>query len=227
MTGPLAAPPAGAVALCVLAGGAGRRLDGRDKARLDLGDGRPMLARVLDRLAPWPGPVLVSAHAATDRARLIEGVTARRIDTVVGDALTEPGGGRAGPLAGLLAALEAVVARDAAVSWLVSVPVDLPFVPEDLLDRLWRGCAAGGAAGACAVSAGRRHPLVALWPVSVAPALRRALEREGLRRAGQWAERCGLASVSWPARDPDPFLNVNDAAALAAARAHAAPRVFP
>lgn len=215
--GPPTGPQTGHVALCVLAGGAGRRLGGRDKAMLDVGDGRPLLSRVVRRLAPWPGPVLVSVHAAADRARLAAVLAADRVDTLVTDALVEADDARAGPLAGLLAGLEAV-ARDPAVRWLVTVPTDLPFVPPDLLGRLWRARVMAAAPGACAVSGGRRHPLVALWPVSRVGDLRTATRDEGLRRVGDWGARCDLAEAHWPDPTRDPFLNINDPVSLAAAR---------
>jgi len=205
------------VAVCVLAGGAGRRLGGRDKALLDVGDGRPLLARVLDRLAPWPGPVLLSVHTAGDRSPLAKAAGEGRVDAVVTDAVTD-GQGRAGPLAGLLAGLDAMAAREPAVSWLVTVPTDLPFVPPDLLARLWHARAVRAAPGAYAVCGGRRHPLVALWPVSIGGDLRAALRDEGVRRVGQWAARCRLTEARWPDLSPDPFLNINDPESLAAAR---------
>ncbi len=216
--GPPTGPQTGHVALCVLAGGAGRRLGGRDKAMLDVGDGRPLLSRVLHRLAPWPGPVMVSVHATTDRARLAAVLTANRVDTLVTDAPLEADDARAGPLAGLLAGLEAA-ARDPAVRWLVTVPTDLPFVSPDLLGRLWRARVTAAAPGACAVSGGRRQSLVALWPVSRAGDLRTAMRTEGVRRVGDWAARCDLAEARWPDPTPDPFLNINDPESLAAARA--------
>jgi len=219
-----ACPPPGAVALCVLAGGAGRRLGGTSKAALDLGEGRPLLSRVLGRLAPWPGPVLVSVHAETDRAGVAALAAPARVDAVVRDPITDADTtantsiGRAGPLAGVLAALETVAAQYPDVPWLVTVPVDLPFVPPDLLAGLWRAGPAAGAPGAFATSDGRRHPLTSLWPANGAAALRHALTVEGLRRVSLWADRTGLAEASWPPGSPDPFLNLNDPDALTAAR---------
>jgi len=206
-------------------------LSGLDKAALDLGDGRPLLARVIDRLAPWPGPVLVGGHAPEDRSRLMALAGPIHPITVVSDPIADfQGAGegtgavtRAGPLAGLLAALEAVTTRHPAVSWMVSVPVDLPFVPGDLLAGLWRARTTAGAPGACVVSGERQHFLVALWPVpGAAAALRRAMVNDGLRRVGAWVARQGLVEARWPDLTPDAFLNINDPDTLAQARAYVA-----
>ena len=50
----------------VLAGGQGRRMGGVDKGLVALG-GRPMIAHVLERLAPQVGPILINANQNHDR----------------------------------------------------------------------------------------------------------------------------------------------------------------
>ncbi|MBB4286305.1 molybdenum cofactor guanylyltransferase MobA [Roseospira goensis] len=210
-------PPSETTVLAVLAGGAARRLGGADKALLAMGDGRPLLAHLVDRLAPWPGPVVLCAGG--DPARFAAfGLP------VVADTLREPDGRPAGPLAGLLAALEWTRAVHPGVAWLVSVPGDLPVAPPDLLARLWATRARSGATVVRAASGGRIHHAVALWPVARATALRHALTAEGLRRVDAWAGRHRGAVADWPADPVDPFLNVNTPADLARARALTAPR---
>ncbi|SDE30680.1 molybdenum cofactor guanylyltransferase MobA [Rhodospira trueperi] len=204
------------VALGILAGGAARRMGGADKPLLLLGDGRPVLAHLLDRLAPWPGPVLLNANG--DPARF-NGFGL----PVVADPLFEADGGPAGPLAGLLAVLEWTAAAHPDVSWLVSVPGDAPFAPPDLLARLWQARVAEGADMAVATSGGRDHPVVGLWPVALAPALRVAMEHDSLRAARRWAARHRAAVVAWPTDPVDPFMNLNAPDDLARAHALTAP----
>jgi molybdopterin-guanine dinucleotide biosynthesis protein A len=62
---------------------------------------------------------------------------------------------------------------------------------------------------ACAASGGRRHPVVALWPVALREDLRRALVEERVRRVGEQSARYTLAVAEWPNEPLDPFLNVN------------------
>ena len=50
----------------VLAGGQGRRMGGVDKGLVEL-DGRPLVAWVLERLAPQVGSVLINALAVNTR----------------------------------------------------------------------------------------------------------------------------------------------------------------
>ena len=60
-------------------------------------------------------------------------------------------------------------------------------------------------------SNGRRHPVIGVWPVDLATELRDAITGEDMRKIDAWTERYNLASVEWPAEDPDPFFNINDA----------------
>jgi molybdenum cofactor guanylyltransferase len=60
-------------------------------------------------------------------------------------------------------------------------------------------------AGACCVtSAGRRHHLVALWPVACADALRAELSLPGSPRVAGFAERIGMRYAEFGMRTRDP-----------------------
>ncbi len=72
---------------------------------------------------------------------------------------------------------------------------------------------------ACAASAGQAHPVAGLWPIRLAPLLRRALVEEGIRRIDRWTARFHLVQVEFAADPVDPFLNVNTPEELAAAEA--------
>lgn len=192
--------PAPTVAL-VLAGGLGRRMGG-DKA-LRLLDGRPLLAHVMDRVAPQVDAVVISANG--DPARL-SGFGA----PVVADTLSD----HPGPLAGVLAGLLWLRAHRPEVPDLLVVPTDTPFLPPDLLARLRAG--RGAAALSCASSLGRLHPVVSLWRVGLADALAAALAG-GERRVMGWMGRHGMVAVEFPA-PPDPFANLNTPEELAQAQ---------
>lgn len=190
----------------ILAGGLGRRLGGLDKALVPVG-GRTVLERVIARLAPQVGVLALNANG--DPARF-GGVL-----PVMPDPLPD----RPGPLAGVLAGLDALAGGAASTEWLLTVPADCPFLPVDLVSRLHEARARQPIA--CASSAGRHHPVVALWHVSLRDPLRAALER-GERRVGAWAGEQGVTRAEWPATPFDPFLNINTAEDLAAAEAIAA-----
>ncbi len=180
----------------VLAGGQATRMGGGDKCLLPLA-GRPLLAHILDRFRPQVARVALNANG--DPARL-----ARFGLPVAGDVLA----GFPGPLAGVLTGLE--WARDHApdLKWVATVPGDGPFLPLDLVARFLAAVEAGAELVA-ASSGGNANPVIGLWPVALAPALRRALVEEGLRKVDRWTARYRLATVDWPAEPLDPFFNCN------------------
>ena len=104
----------------------------------------------------------------------------------------------------------------------VSLPADTPFAPSDLVSRLYEARLAAGAPIAVAASGGRTHHAVALWPVTLAQHLRRAVTKEGMRKVEHFADRYGAARAIWAEAPHDPFFNINRAEDLAEAAARLA-----
>jgi len=183
----------------VLAGGLARRMGGGDKARLEIG-GVTILDRVLATLSAQCTGIIINANG--DPARFADtGLT------IIADDVP----GFAGPLAGILAGLDWLVAQDNGVEWMLSVPGDCPFLPDDLVERLHtaRRKMGAGVPLACARSGEWRHPVVGLWPVALRDDLRHALVEEDLRKIEVWTGRQGVAVADWPDKPIDPFFNVN------------------
>ena len=186
---------AGPVLGLILAGGLGRRMGGVDKTLLPLG-GRPMLARIAERLRP---------QCAAGLALSANGDPARFAEAFEGPVLPDPLPGLPGPLAGILAGLE-YGADLPGVTHVLSVPGDAPFLPEDLVARLAAALDAGPVA--VAASGGRSHYTAALWSVALRDDLLAWLAA-GERRVGAFIARHGASVVDWPAEPVDPFLNLN------------------
>ena len=170
----------------VLAGGASRRMGTTDKVLVELG-GRTLLARAIERLAPQVdrvvvnGPTALSVHC--DRE-------------IVPDTIE----GRAGPLAGVLAALDA--SEEDAV---VTVAVDTPFFPSDLAARL-----AGDGIGVARVE-DQLQPVFAFWPRGMRDRLATFLEG-GDRKIMMLANELGYRAVDFDT--PYAFFNINEPADL-------------
>lgn len=185
------------VAGVLLAGGLSRRMGGTDKMLRHVG-ARTILGRVIERLAPQVGALVLNANG--DAARFAE----YRLP-VVADSIA----GFAGPLAGVLAGMEWAAAGAPGCHWIVTVPTDAPFLPDDLVSRMLEAVEREGADMACAASAGRDHPVCGLWPVRLASELRRAMTDEDIRKVDRWTARYRLVRVEWPAGPVDPFFNAN------------------
>jgi molybdenum cofactor guanylyltransferase len=193
----------------VLAGGRGLRLGGGDKALRHLG-GRTMLDHVLARVVPQVD--LVALNANGDPARFAAWGLA---------VLPDPVPDHPGPLAGVLAGLR--WARGQGAVDVLVVPADTPFLPADLVARLRAG--RGDAGVACAMSAGRLHPVVGLWRAALADAVAARLAA-GDRKVELFLRHAGLAEVAFGsgADGGDPFANVNTPEDLAAAERRLAGR---
>jgi molybdopterin-guanine dinucleotide biosynthesis protein A len=178
----------------LLAGGAAKRLGGGDKGLRAIA-GTTLLARTVNRVAPQCDDLLLSANG--DAARFAAFGILVLPDEVAGNP---------GPLGGILAALDHLAAR-ADAEWLLSVPVDCPFLPSDLVERLHE--ARGETKIVVVRSDEQIHPVIALWHVSLRADLYHALVGEDVRKAGAFVARHPHAIVDWPVTGVDPFFNVN------------------
>ena len=105
--------------------------------------------------------------------------------------------------------MEWCVANRSEIEWLLSAPVDCPFLPHDLGVRLWNAAVLANKPVALAASGGRTHFVCGLWSVSLRETIHRQLLELGIRRAETIAEACGYATAEWPALPRDPFFNIN------------------
>jgi len=107
------------VAAVILAGGLGRRMGGMDKGLIEY-RGRPLIEWALATLTPQVDQLVISANRNLD-------TYAAYGHRVLADTLPD----FPGPLAGVLAALDAIQA-----DWLLVTPCDTPHLPPDLAARL-------------------------------------------------------------------------------------------
>lgn len=170
-------------------------MGGGDKCLRLLG-GRTILAHVMESMVPQVEELILNANGDGNRFKPF-GLE------VVSDSFP----GLAGPLAGILTGMEWLQAYRQGVSLMVTVPVDGPFLPKDLVSRLF--AAKGNAPIVCARSGGRNHPPIALWDVNLAGDLRLAMEEEEMRKIDRWTDRYPILHVDWPDDPFDPFFNVN------------------
>ncbi len=181
-------------------------MGGGDKSRLEIA-GRSLLSRVIDRLQPQVSQMILNANGDADRFSDLD-------LTVVPDSLQ----GYAGPLAGVLAGLDHAAARG--FGQIVTVAADTPFFPNDLVARL-TGATAPDMPLAMAFGPDPergmvRHPVFALWPVSVRDGLADALAND-IHKVVMVTDPLGCARVEFQATGFDPFFNVNTPADLQAA----------
>jgi molybdopterin-guanine dinucleotide biosynthesis protein A len=174
----------------ILAGGRGSRMGGVDKG-LQAFRGRRLVDHVYERIAPQVGGIIINANQNHDDYRSF-GVR------VVSDAI----GGFAGPLAGLHAGLS-ISKRP----FLASVPCDSPFLPADLVERLYKRIDETGAELAVAKTGDQPHPVFSLMRRRVLDHLTDFLKGGG-RKIDAWYATLNVVEVGFD-DEPEAFSNIN------------------
>lgn len=173
----------------ILAGGLGRRMGGVDKG-LQLFQGRPLVAHVIERLGTQVDRLLINANRN------------RAIYTCFGPPLVaDTIEGYAGPLAGLHAGLLAC-----RTPLLAMAPCDAPRLPPDLVARLHAALDLAGTQIAVAWTAGQMQPVFLLCRQEVISALTDFLATGG-RSVTAWASSLAATRVDFP--DAGAFVNIN------------------
>jgi molybdopterin-guanine dinucleotide biosynthesis protein A len=190
-------PRGPSIAGVLLAGGLARRMGGGDKPLRMIG-GRKLLELVIERMRPQVAALVLNANG--DPARF----AAYGLPVIADSVADNPG-----PLAGVLAGLDWAADNRPDCSMVVSVATDAPFLPRDLVSRLYAQMIAEGADLACAASGGQAHPVIGLWPVRLRADLRHALADEDIRKVDVWTARYRLATVPFSDQPIDPFFNAN------------------
>lgn len=196
------------VAGVILAGGRSSRM-GTNKALVEAG-GMTLLERVKLRARPQVTALLLNVNG--DRTPYM-----RFGLPMFGDSIED----FAGPLAGVLSALEWARDNLPDIEWVASFPVDTPLIPPDLVKGLRDTITNTESDMACAASGGQIHPVVGLWPVKLADDLRKAVEN-GARKVEDWSNEYKTAFTEWAGGEADPFFNVNTAGDLKALEARLA-----
>ncbi len=204
---PQPSPPFADVTGCLLAGGEGRRMGGRDKGLVHY-RGIPLAAWVLSQLVPQTSRQFAIANRNwPDYARLLHqagATTPVNMDAVRPDAADLPVA--SGPVAGILTAL-----RQTDTPWLMVVPCDTPHLPADLVSRLRGEAARSGANAVVPTTVGcdgehRAHWACVLLHKDVSPQLEAMFAKEE-RKLRVCIQSLRWTSVSF--EDATAFDNIN------------------
>ncbi len=188
----------------ILVGGRSSRMGVSHKALLEL-IGRPLLARVIDRLQPQLGSLLLSCETDNgefDRFGL----------PVVPDLLPD----HRGPLTGLCSALQYLEGMGYD-NGLALCPCDAPFVPDDLVQTLLDAGRGPDKPAVIVSFDGVLQPTFSLWHTRHLPVIREAVVFEGIGGLRQVLSFLPHRVVEWAPAEPPPFFNINTPADLVSA----------
>ena len=187
---------------CILSGGEARRLGGKGKALVKIA-GSSMIDLVINRINNQVSPLVINTRDRTqilsDKYKHIE------------DFLKVDGG--AGPLSGILSAIKWAkqhfndVRKDS--GYVLTVPIDCPFIPSNLLEKLYYPLYTDYFDVVVASSNGNIHPVIALWSIKLDKPLEEALSN-GVRKIDFFTSSYKVKVINWEFKDFDPFFNVNN-----------------
>lgn len=177
------------ISAVVLAGGQAKRMSGADKGLQPL-HGKPLVAWVLERIAPQVDEILLSANR--NRASY-----AAFGYPVLADETPDFNGPLAGLRQGMAAALHPLV---------LCVPCDTPFLPSDLVQRLLAALEKNQAQIAIAATLEHSHRTVCLCRCDLSDHLKAFLAQGG-RKVGDW--QASLKSVEVFFQETENFRNFN------------------
>jgi molybdenum cofactor guanylyltransferase len=183
-------PEQTAITGAILAGGLGRRMGGIDKGWIEL-DGKPLIQHVVKALQPQVDQLVINANQNIDQY-------AKLGYPVIPDDME----GHQGPLAGF-----ATLLNSCTTDWLVTVPCDVPRLPEELVTRLWDARQRTGADIAVAHDGQRLQPVHVLLARHLLPDLRQWLAR-GEHKIDRWYANHHMVTADF-SDCADRFTNLN------------------
>ena len=182
----------------ILAAGKSSRMGLVNKVQANLA-GRSLLEIVVTKLKPQVDKLLINGDPA-----------------ICGNkALVDQVGGFQGPLMGLYTAL--LSDQLSAADYLMMVPCDGPFLPDNLVAKLHQQIVQTDADIASVRYQGFAQPTFSLWHKRALPDIEQALLVEKNGGFKPLLQRLNTLYLDWPEQNPSPFFNINTPQDLALA----------
>jgi|GEM_PF-5248259 len=177
---------------------------------------KTLLQHAYDRLAPQVDEVVFSVSQSFDEPTLLGCKVIRdiKVNLLETDATSRrPARKAAGPLVAIASVLQYMHEQGEAEGHtgqdeIITVPVDMPFLPQDLVAQLAQASRAPGQP-CYAFCDGRDYPTCAIWPVTLAPQLVDWVVAQDMRAIYKVLRRLGALKVNFDKTQSDAFLNIN------------------
>jgi len=192
------------IAGVIVAGGVGSRMAYQDKPLLHVA-GSTILQHIIERAQPQVTPLLLNVNR-----------NYQQYSTYQLPIISDGHGSDAGPLAGILAAMQWIRAAGLPVRHLACFPGDTPWFPGNIVSLMKHQLQSSGAQVAWLKTDGQLQPLFSLWSMNLADDIESALAQQ------HYSPRYFIESVSHKLLELNNleagmFLNINDDKALHAA----------
>lgn len=174
----------------ILAGGRAKRMQEQDKGLMQLMQ-RPMIEHVLNRIKPQVGNVIINTNRN-------HSIYAQYGFPVVADQAKN----YCGPLAGIASGLQA-----STTDFVVTVPCDSPFIPDDLVQKLYATLQSENAEICTVYCNERLQPVFTLMKSGLLPSLLDSLDC-GEYKIDKWFAKHHLVTENF-SDQADCFININ------------------
>ncbi len=180
----------------ILAGGSARRMGGVEKP-LQLLQGKSLLQHVINNIRADVDGLVINTNSHFPEYKEFG-------FPVVADVPAE----ERSPLIGVYSALCWYKAQKTECSHLLTVPADVPFVPDELVTALVAAASDCASGLVTAESAGQKQPLFALWPFARLPALEAEIKAGNLG-CKYVLDKLGACAVTFDNCAAQDFFNIN------------------
>ena len=116
--------------------------------------------------------------------------------------------GYLGPLAAIHASLNWIHENTKNINWLVTIPGDTPFIPNNLANKLYARALKFNRDIVLAKSNNVIHPVIGIWKIDLLKHLEQTII-SGERKIILWAEKHNLDYEEFTEKGFDPFFNIN------------------
>jgi len=182
------------IPIVILAGGKGTRMGGVDKCSLQI-DHSTILSRLITILQGQSKHLYLNVSGDNERFSPYHLPIIRdRFEPSIG------------PLGGLYSAL-VYMEKHHSTSWLLTVPCDCPFLPENLLSALLSNSIESYEVVFCH-SDNRDHFVISLWSSRILLKLKKYIH-QGKKSVGGFIQQLQHQRIGFPHIPVDPFFNIN------------------
>ena len=183
------------VASVILAGGLSRRMNNKNKALIKLKN-KPLISYVLSIITKQSDYIVINSNRNSEEFEKFG------FDVVKDSISNFPG-----PLAGVLSGMDWLNEKHPECKWIFTCPTDAPFLPNDIIKKLYDICSKKNKLISVAQSNGRVHPVFALWHMSLREKLRNSIN-SGVRKVDKFTFDYSPSVVNFE-DNKDPFFNIN------------------
>ena len=179
----------------IMIGGQSTRMGGGIKSFIEFNN-KNIFDRILERTKPQLNKIIINCNSPEVKLKKYN-------ITIIKDLVD----GYLGPLAGIHAAMKWININEPKIKWLVTLPGDTPFIPNDLISR-FNEKISSKLKIVLAQSDNKTHPTIGAWHTSLFDSLDEQLNK-GMRKILSWAELHSIDFINYPIINFDPFFNIN------------------